>query len=464
MVVVASALLLTACSRDAGRLTDPDTTTTTEPEISPVRRVKTLDTQAAQVGSPFSLDATMGGTAFVDSSGTGLEYSAWFAPHPNGLMIKDGVISGTPVEPMTMLVQVTAVNQKKGRANLIFLLVAFDSSLATPALPDVPYTYGELPQHVLSLASMMTSDNLPPGTALENDVVALGRVLFYDRRLSVNDRVSCASCHHQEFGFADTARVSRGFAGGQTKRNAMSLSNLRFYKPARFFWDERAETLEQLALMPIQDEVEMGMLLDYLPPKLSVAGYYGPLFQKAFGSPTVTLDGVATALAQFLRSLGSWTARLDEPLLATGDMRAPGFLTAEELRGATLFQDFCFVCHTSVGQVATVARNNGVDSLNTDAGAGGGRFKVPSLRNIAMTAPYMHDGRFRTLAEVVEFYNSAVQASPTLDPALSERVGVPTRLDLSSSDKAAIVAFLRTLTDSSFLSDPRFSDPFPKRN
>lgn len=461
--VLAVLLIAVGCGDRVGGTPTSTPTDPQEPRVAPVVVAEPHEPQAAETGVPFAYDATLAGRAFQDQSGTGLQYSIRFAPHPNGLTARDGVISGTPVEPLTMSVVVTATNGKGAKANAHLLIVAFDSSLVAPTLATAGWEYGKLPGHVTSQAAMIVSDNKPAGSTITPEIATLGRVLFYDRRLSANDRVACASCHVQQFGFADTARFSRGFAGGRTRRQAMSLVNVRFYQPNRFFWDERAASLEQLVLMPIQDPVEMGLPASQIIPKLRVAGFYAPLFDAAFGSPSITLDRVSTALAQFLRSMTSYRARFDEPLAATGNAQAPGHLTPQELRGLALFEDNCLLCHTSVGQVAQNARNNGLDAIATDVGVGDGRFKVPSLRNIEVTAPYMHDGRFRSLEEVVEFYDSGVQKSPVLDPLLRERDGTPAQLRLSTEDKAALVAFLRTLTDHEFLKDPRFADPFVRK-
>jgi cytochrome c peroxidase len=455
--------MLTACGApdSADRIAGP--VDTLPPAVLPVLRGQVHATQGAVVGQPFTYDATLDGEAFVDQSGTGLQYEVSFAPHPNGLSAQRGVITGSPVVPMPMALSIKARDGKGGSAHAIFTLIAFDSTLNAPVSGGVPTAYDDMPAHVRSQGAMLISDNAPPGETPNASAVHLGRVLFYDRRLSVNDKVSCSSCHIQEFGFSDTAQFSRGFTGGSPRRHTMSLVNTRFYRPNRFFWDERAASLEELVLLPIQDPIEMGLSAGYVVPKLESAGFYAPLFRQAFGSSDITLQRVSSALAQFVRSLMSYRSPFDEPLIATGDPRASGYLSTEQLRGLDVFQQHCFVCHTSVGQVAMVARNNGLDAVQSDQGAGEGRFKVPSLRNIAVTAPYMHDGRFRTIEEVIEFYDSQVKASPNLDSFLKNSDGSVARLNLSVADKAALAAFLRSLTDRHFLEDPRFSDPFPRR-
>ena len=341
------------------------------------------------------------------------------------------------------------------------------SASSEPRLPEVAFQYNvPLPNHYRAGApnSPGIADNTPVGNQVTDAGATLGRVLFYDRRLSANNTVSCGSCHLQSHAFSDTTRFSRGFRGGRTTRNSMSLANARFYQRGRFFWDERASTLETQVLLPIQDSVEMGMTLDGAVRKVREASFYGPLFTAAFGSAEVTSDRLARALAQFVRSMVSANARFDAAFANINNGEAPGFfvLSAEERQGMNVFNTVggCARCHTTNGHISPVIFNNGLDATVTDAGAGGGRFKAPSLRNIELTAPYMHDGRFATLEAVVEHYDNGVRNSPTLDPGLRGLNGQPRRLNLTSSDKAALVAFLRALTDDAFVADPRFSDPF----
>lgn len=299
-------------------------------------------------------------------------------------------------------------------------------------------------------------DNTPVSNPTTDAGATLGRVLFYDRHLSANDQVACASCHIQRFGFADTARLSRGFAGGRTRRHSMALANARLYANGRFFWDERARTLEAQVLMPVQDSVEMGMTLPALEAKLGEVAYYRPLFQAAFGTPEITSDRIARALAQFVRAMVSADARFDRSVTDGKTMNE------EEQQGLRLFNGLalCGTCHVSRSLSGDGVHNTGLDVAVTDSGAGRGRFKVPSLRNVAVRAPYMHDGRFATLEQVVDHYSDGVQANPALDQRLRRRDGAPRALGLSAAQKKALVAYLKTLTDSAFLTAPRFSDPF----
>jgi cytochrome c peroxidase len=287
-------------------------------------------------------------------------------------------------------------------------------------LPATPYPYAavELPAHFRTpmVAGM---DNTPADNPITDAGATLGRVLFYDVALSANRTISCASCHAQTHAFADPAKLSVGFAGGHTSRNAMAVTDARFYRPGRgFFWDERAATLEDQVLMPIQNATEMGLTLDELVTRVGAAAYYPPLFERAFGDRTISADRIAKALAQFSRTLVSYRSRYDVAVAATGDVRMPlpGFTPEEEL-GKQVFFDrdrgACAGCHLFNGPpqpgplgnqaifFIDIPTNNGLDATTAvdDNGVGGqtaiardlGRFKSPSLRNVALTAPYMHD-------------------------------------------------------------------------
>jgi cytochrome c peroxidase len=308
------------------------------------------------------------------------------------------------------------------------------------------------------------TDNTPPENAITNAGATLGRVLFYDVRLSANDRIACASCHQQAFGFGDTMRFSTGLHGGHPSRRTMALANARFNDYGRFFWDERGATLEVAILRPIQDPVEMGMNPDALAQKLAATPYYPGLFTAAFGSPTVTSDRIARGLAQFVRSLVSAGSRFDA-VFATGGAPDYSRLSEPEREGLRLFNDAgragCVNCHRTIAQIADRANNIGLDAVSVDRGAGSGRFKPPSLRNVAVRPPYMHDGRFATLREVVEFYDSGIMDNPDLDPRLRAPDGTPKRLHLEPKEREALVAFLNTLTDPAFLRAEKFSNPFP---
>ncbi|MEM1116408.1 MAG: cytochrome c peroxidase [Bacteroidota bacterium] len=340
----------------------------------------------------------------------------------------------------------------------------------TPVLPETPYDYqsiglpGSSGVSVLGVSAGVRSDNTPADNPITNEGATLGRVLFYDVRLSRNATVSCASCHLQEHGFSDPRPLSIGFEGEQTARNSMSLAFMRFGHRRHFFWDERTKTLEELALEPIQDPIEMGMTLDELTARLEATDFYPDLFADAFGTPEVTSDRVARALSQFVRSIVSFNSRYDVARYAEGSRVGQPLegLTDQENRGLEIFfgSGGCDQCHA--GNLFGGGRpvSNGLDSTVTDEGAGLGRFKVVSLRNVGLTAPYMHDGRFATLEEAVDHYSTGVQAGRSLDIRLQRGYGRPFHLNLSDADRDALVAFLHTLSDSTLATNPKWSNPF----
>ncbi len=373
------------------------------------------------------------------------------------------------------------IDNAAGYARIFFRLAPVDAAdlphtVATatllPATAD-NYALLNLPAH-LAAPIITGQDNTPAGNPVTDAGATLGRVLFYDKRLSANHTVACASCHQPAHGFSDPRPFSVGFEGGLTDRNSMGLTSARYYPRRAFFWDERAATLEDQVLMPIQNEVEMGLTLDAMISRVSAEPYYAELFTKAFGTATVTSTRVSRALAQFVRSIVSSKSKYDEGV-------ASGFanFTAEENLGRQVFlgqvgNATCAACHGTDNFVPGPAVfNNGIENPSIDRGVGAitgdpaddGKFKVGSLRNIGLTAPYMHDGRFATLEQVVEFYATGVTAHPNLsaplrNPPGSPGAGQPRRLNLTSAQKAALVAFLHTLTDTSVTTDPRFADPF----
>jgi cytochrome c peroxidase len=313
-----------------------------------------------------------------------------------------------------------------------------------------------------------------PDNPLTQEGVALGRHLFYEKQLSRNNTVSCGSCHQQSKAFTDGRAVSLGIDGKRGTRSSMTLANMAWERD--LMWDGAATTLEQQARLPIENPVEMHQPLADAVRKLQQNPKYPALFRKAFGSATITEENVLKALSQFQRTLISANSKYDR-FAATSN---PSILTTDELRGFTLFRTHavastrgaeCFHCHT-LGTFAgpyNTFFNNGLDVTFADRGRGGvtnqpfdmGRFKAPTLRNIALTAPYMHDGRFRTLEEVLDHYSDHVRLnSPNLDPNLANSPNDPSgRMMLTATEKRQIIAFLHTLTDSTFINNPDFADP-----
>lgn len=348
-----------------------------------------------------------------------------------------------------------------------------------------PFNYAnmDLPRHYTD-GDASEIDNTPEDNLITDMGATLGRVLFYDKNLSIDNTISCASCHKQELAFSDTARFSLGINGQRTARNSMTIINSRFYENGRFFWDERASSLEEQSLIPIQDHKEMGMELSDLVQKLDTIDYYAVLFRNAFGTESISTDRIAKALSQYMRSIVSINSKFDRGFQDAGfpedEEQMPNFsnFTAQENLGMDIFYrgrkgGTCLYCHGSPQHVNDEAKNNGLSLAYKDLGKGrvtgnsseNATFKAPSLRNIAKTPPYMHDGRFKTLMEVVNHYSDNVQDHPNLnfrlkdsdDPSPDSEV---LRLNLNQEEKEALVAFLHTLTDEEVLTDEKYSDPF----
>ena len=312
----------------------------------------------------------------------------------------------------------------------------------------------------LRVATRLPAFELPADNPLTAEGVALGRRLFHDPLLSRDGTVSCASCHQREFAFGDPRRVSVGVGGATGTRNSMALANLLWSD--EFFWDGHAPDLRQQVLEPVQDDREMGESLARVVRKLVEAEGYPGAFDAAFGGRAVTPGRIAKALEQFLLSLVSQESRFDKAM--RGDVE----LTPEEKRGFQLFVTEkdpkvglhgadCFHCHGGSLFGGQGYFDNGLGHDPADLGrylvtgeaADRGKFKAPSLRNVAVTAPYMHDGRLATLEGVIDHYDSGVVRTPNLDPNLAKHPEAG--LELSDGDKAALVAFLRTLTDEPFI-------------
>jgi len=340
------------------------------------------------------------------------------------------------------------------------------AALANYAKPALPAYYD---------GKVRAQDNTPADDPVDDRIATLGRVLFHDKNLSVSGTVACASCHQAAAGFSDPARFSTGFDGTtQGTRHAMRLANVRYYAPGSMFWDKRAASVELQASQPIENPIEMGFDsthggLAALLPKLQAIGYYQELFTFAYGDAAVTEVRLQDALAQFERSMVSVGSTWDAGFAQVYDPSLPDqgrslpvpTLDAQQDRGRALFMGGpgvgvgCAACHAppSFALVAN-SLSNGLDAGETTI------FKAPSLKNVGVATAFMHDGRFATLAEVVEHYSTGVQDGPALDARLKRTDGAPRNLNLSASDKDALVAFLMTLTDTALLADPKFATPF----
>lgn len=341
--------------------------------------------------------------------------------------------------------------------------------------PD-PYTLADLPPLPAYYDNTVFAlDNRPAGELIDNAIATVGRVLFYDPALSVNDTTSCATCHQQALGFDDNLRFSEGFAGGEfTGAHATRLGNIRFYQPGEMFWNRRAASVEEQATVPILNEVEMGWSdnggLPALFTKMEGLDYYPALFLWAFGDDAITQDRLERALAQFQRAMISSDSRWDRAYAQVFapaqpgrglNQTLPGF-SASENRGRELFMTprgqggaGCSACHLPPSfALAANSQSIGLDAGETTV------FKAPSLKNVGRSRFFMHDGRFTSLMQVIEHYDTGVQAGPSLDQRLRAPNGQPLQLNLSADDRQALVDFLLTLNDETLVADSRFSDPF----
>jgi cytochrome c peroxidase len=421
------------------------------------------------VGSSVDVDVTQGGGGFDDPDGDSLTYTITLTPLPRGLRAEGTRVLGALESHGAVFVHVRADDSFGGSVEDVFAVAAPAVETRRPTLPSTSYVYDDLQLTLPAIArqsrahfSPLWDTTVDSGNPTTNAGATLGRVLFYDKRLSITNMGSCGSCHHQEHGFAAPEAFSAGPQGELTKRNVMGLTAVRYNLDNLYFGDLRVTGLERLVTLPIEEPTELGNQMDLLVPKLAATDFYPPLFEAAFGTPDITPDRIAMALAQFLRSLIAFDTTFDRAFHPLADNEEPHpelVLTSQELRGAEIFDAKCSRCHERGAQTLDTSANNGLDLTPSDPGAGGGRFRAASLRNVAVTAPYMHDGRFDTLREVIEHYSSGVVAGPLLDPRMSGMAATEP-VNLTQDDKDALEAFLKTFTDQHFLSDPKFSDPF----
>lgn len=360
--------------------------------------------------------------------------------------------------------------------SVLFLFVSCedDEIILSPGdLLDV--TYDPTPYVMVQPAGFPLMD-IPADNPMTEEGFELGRRLFYDVRLSKDNSMSCASCHLPELGFTDATAFSTGVDGEQTRRSSMSLVNVG-YSADGLFWDGRAQTLEEQALQPVTDVIELINTWTVVEEMLKEDDQYPTMFRKAFGiNDTSEVDSLlaAKAIAQFERALVSHNSKYDK-IIHQRDFDYEW--TDSEFRGYLMFIDEggdlslpdaeCFHCHSGALLTNGQFSNNGLDSYPTledypDKGFGEvtgmvadyGKFKATTLRNIELTAPYMHDGRFSTLEEVVEHYSTGVHFATNLEVDLKEP------LNLSDSEKADLINFLKALTDTEFTENPAFQNPF----
>ena len=341
-----------------------------------------------------------------------------------------------------------------------------------------------------------------PDSSQLSKQIELGRLLFYDPILSADNSISCSSCHKQEFAFSDTARFSKGIFGRTISRNSMSLVNLKWQN--KFFWDGRVTTLEEQVLKPIVHPNEMGQDLESLILELNQNKRYAALFFEAFGKARIDSNQISTALASFIKIIVSMNSPMDKVFEnpnnrainehvaengAESDLTVMKNLFEKSLTSQILFLKsalkqkngkieysdralsvfvICIQCHDKnfLGD-SGLMKNSGLEKVSVDKGLGAisklekdeGLFKVPTFRNVLKTPPYMHDGRFKTIDEVLEHYSTGIQDHPNLDPLLKVN-GEPVRFNLTISEKEEIIEFLRLAEDDSLFTNPKLSNPF----
>jgi cytochrome c peroxidase len=315
-----------------------------------------------------------------------------------------------------------------------------------------------LTPYVLNIPPGFPSMVIPSNNPLTEEGVALGKMLFFDPILSGDNTMSCGSCHKQQFAFVDSSnQFSTGIDGLKGDRNSMPLYNLAWSKG--FFWDAGAADMETQVVGPIENPLEMHESLTNALNELNSHPTYPALFKKVFGGDKITTSMIMRAIAQYERILISGNSKYDQYL------RGEAQLTASEQRGLNLYVDMnkgdCNHCHVIGGLFTDFElRNTGLDSIAVDPGRAritlnpldSGKFKTPSLRNIEVTGPYMHDGRFETLEQCIEHYNTGFRYTQNLDPNLE----YAKKGRLNQAEIEDIVAFLKTLTDTEFLNNPKF--------
>lgn len=325
----------------------------------------------------------------------------------------------------------------------------------------------EIPSHFPTMI-------IPEGNPMTVEGVELGRRLFYEKKLSGDNTMSCGACHSPQTSFSDANQFSTGIDGIQGTRNSMALINLGWN--TSFFWDGRAGSLEEQIFFPLRDPIEMHDTWPNAMKKLEADVNYKNMFFKAFGEEGIDSVKASKAIAQFLRTMISGKSKYDVMYkyeygysLSAEEQQIYQTITPSEWAGYDLFKSLdgadCFHCHNGPLMQVMKFSNNGLDATFTDLGRGAvtgnandnGKFKVPTLRNIALSAPYMHDGRFSSLSEVVDHYSFGIQQSPSLDPLIEFAFQGGVQLD--PSEKDLLIQFLNTMTDESFINNPDFQAP-----
>ena len=493
-VGVATSLLLTACGGgSAPSVSVPASALMPRTNTAPIVSVVNDDI-SAMVGVAFTYDATQGGGTFSDADNDALIYTVSYSPSNHGLSDTAGVISGTPTLDGIVTVTVTASDGQGGSASDEFHIIispagtdqnAVISQFAGRVDLDNLENYENqiVPDYITKL-----SEN---GNAITDAGATLGRVLFYDTALSVDDTISCSSCHVQETGFSDLAVQSTGVDGALTERHSMRLINTQFTDATNYFWDNRATSLEDQTSQPIISHVEHGFsgengrpTLEDLFTKLEAIEYYEELFTFVYGDAEVTEERLQLALAQFTKSIWSFDSKYDAGRAQVADdfVDFPNF-TADENLGKVLFLDGpvdggagCQRCHLAPEfDISPLSLHNGVVAV---AGTPGEfdftNHRSPSLRDMVgpngeSNGPFMHDGSQPRLMDVINHYNripvpteaaAREEFLATIDPLLFDETGEVERLNLDQAQRQQLAAFLRTLSGTSVYTDTKYSDPF----
>lgn len=342
-----------------------------------------------------------------------------------------------------------------------------------------------------SKPTYITKDNTG-ANAIDNKKATLGRVLFYDKNLSIDNTISCANCHQQQFAFSDTSVASKGVSGGTTGRHSMRLINARFANESKFFWDERAATLEAQTTKPIQDHAEMGFSgqsgrpdINTLITKLKAINYYNELFAFAYGNTDITEAKLQECLSQFIRSIQSFDSKFDagRAQVNADNVNFPNF-TNQENTGKNLYLAppvfdangnrtagglGCGGCHAAPEfDIDPNTRNNGIVGTISGSGIDITNTRAPSLRDLVNVngepnGPMMHTGVIKTLQAAIGHYGTIVIApgNTNLDPRLTPG-GVGQKLQLTAPEVNAVIAFLKTLTGTNVYTDKKWSNPFLK--
>jgi cytochrome c peroxidase len=489
--IIAPGLMLLALSACGGGGGGGTTTPPPPANAAPVVASANAN-QSGVVGFDFSYDASQGGATFTDPDGDTLTYSVVFSPTDAGLTASGAAISGRPSQFVDITVTITASDGKGGTASNSFSVFVDVEQTAVLAKFGGRIDLKNLPDYeTFSPPSYITKFNAG-GNPVSDAGAILGRVLFYDMALSIDDTVSCSSCHVQANGFSDLGTVSDGVLGGTTRRHSMRLINTQYANETRFFWDERAVTHEAQETMPLEDFNEHGFSgtngrpdINDLIAKLEALDYYQDLFRFVYQDTTITEARLQLALAQFTKSIYSFDSKYDEGRAQVGSDSAnfPNFTNGENA-GKTLFLTpppqggaGCFRCHSAPefdimpnvnghnGVVAEAADPTQSDFTNT---------RAPTLRDLVdpsgnLNGPLMHNGAMTTLRMVLDHYdNIPVPATEpertaflnSIDMRLRMGGATPAPLNLSPTDKDNLEAFLRTLSGSNVYTDVKWNNPF----